>query len=122
MTYQELLEKLYKEVKPITSSSERFEVPQIKGHVEGVKTIVTNIFQIASLLRRKPEHLIKFLSRELAALSVIEGDRVIFNRKLHSEMINRKLEEDVKIADRVIEASLAATGIFAVISPDLILV
>ena len=81
MTYEELLDKLYKEVKPITSSGERFEVPQAKGHVEGVKTIVTNIFQIASLLRRKPEHLIKFLSRELAALSVIEGERIIFNRK-----------------------------------------
>ena len=95
MTYEELLEKLYREVKPIQGSAERFEVPIVKGHVEGVKTIITNLFQIVSLLRRNPQHVMKFLSRELAALAVIEGDRIIFNRKLGSEMINTKINDYV---------------------------
>jgi translation initiation factor 2 subunit 2 len=94
MEYKELLDKLYNEVKPI-QVSERFEVPKVKGHVEGNKTIVTNFLQICSMLRRKPEHLAKFLSRELAALSIIEGERIIFNRKLNSTRINEKIVEYV---------------------------
>ena len=35
----------------------------------------------------------KFLSRELAALSIIQGERVIFNRKLLSAKINEKVEQ-----------------------------
>lgn len=95
MEYEKLLDKLYKEVKPIKTGSERFEVPKVSGHVEGNKTIVTNFSQICSILRRKPQHLSKFLSRELAAQSVIQGDRIILNRKLHSVRINDKLKEYV---------------------------
>lgn len=95
MEYEKLLDKLYREVKPIESHRERFEIPKVKGHVEGNKTIITNFLQICSILRRKPEHLAKFLSRELAALIVSEGDRIIFNRKLTSAKINEKVEEYV---------------------------
>lgn len=87
-----MLDKLYREVKPIKSERERFEIPKVTGHVEGNKTIITNFLQICSILRRKPEHLTKFLSRELAALIVTEGDRIIFNRKLNSAKINEKIE------------------------------
>lgn len=93
MEYEKLLDKLYKEVKPIESHRDRFEIPKVKGHIEGNKTILTNFLQICSILRRKPEHLAKFLSRELAVLIVTEGDRVIFNRKLNSAKINGKIEE-----------------------------
>jgi translation initiation factor 2 subunit 2 len=95
MEYEELLDKLYKEVKPIKSSVERFEVPKVQGHVEGVKTIIKNINQICDLIRRDKNHFLKFLSRELAALAVTEDDRVIFNRKLNSAMINEKIQKYV---------------------------
>jgi|SRR3989344_1320705 len=93
MEYENLLDKLYREVKPIETQHERFEVPKVKGYVEGNKTIVTNFMQICSIFRRKPEHFLKFLSRELAALSIIQGERVIFNRKLLSAKINEKVEQ-----------------------------
>lgn len=95
MEYDNLLDKLYKEVKPIKSSSERFEVPTVQGHVEGVKTIITNINQICDIIRRDKNHFLKFLSRELAALAVTEDDRVIFNRKLNSAMVNEKIQKYV---------------------------
>lgn len=93
MEYENLLDKLYREVKPIKTQHERFEVPKVKGYVEGNKTIFTNFIQICSTFRRKPEHFLKFLSRELAALSIIQGERVIFNRKLLSAKINEKVEQ-----------------------------
>ena len=92
MSYEELLEKAYKQVKPVETATERFEIPKVEGHVEGNKTIITNFSQIVSYLRRKPEHLEKFLQKELAAASQIEGERIIFNRKLPSQKINEKIE------------------------------
>lgn len=92
--YKELLEKLYKQVKPITAT-ERFEVPKAQGMVEGTKTIITNFLQICSALRRKPEHLAKFLSRELAAMVSVENERLVLNRKLSSVMINGKIQSYV---------------------------
>lgn len=92
--YQELLENLYKQVKRV-EVTERFEVPKIEGMIEGSKTIITNFSHICSVLRRNPEHLSKFLSRELATQTIVEGDRLILNRKLSSSQINEKIQSYV---------------------------
>jgi len=91
MTYEQMLEKLYKEVKPI-EAGERFEIPKVKGHVEGTKTMVINFAEICDVIRRPKEHVAKFLFRELAASGVIEGERLVLNRKLNSAIINEKIE------------------------------
>ena len=62
--YEKLLDKAYKEVKQIDTSSSRFEIPKAQGHFEGKKTILTNFLQIVSHIRRKPEHLQKFLLKD----------------------------------------------------------
>ncbi len=91
MEYEKLLEKAYKEVKTV-SSGDRFEIPKVKGHVEGHKTIVTNFSQICSILRRDKEHITKYLFKELATPGTVEGERLILNRKLNSAKINEKIE------------------------------
>lgn len=92
--YGEMLDDLYKKVKHVIAV-ERFEVPKAQGIVEGTKTIITNFSQICSMLRRAPAHVAKYLSRELAALGTIEGERLILNRKLSSGMINDKIQSYV---------------------------
>lgn len=94
--YEKLLDETYKKVKQVDSSSERFEIPKIEGHVEGKKTILTNFFQIASHLRRNPEHFQKFLLKELATSGQKEGDRLVLNLKIPSAKINKKIEEYAK--------------------------
>ncbi|MGB9708146.1 MAG: translation initiation factor IF-2 subunit beta [Candidatus Pacearchaeota archaeon] len=89
--YGELLDRLYKQVKRV-EATERFEIPKVEGMVEGGKTIITNFSQLCSMLRRKPEHVSKFLSRELAAQATIEGERLVLNRKLLSNQINDKVQ------------------------------
>jgi len=96
MTYETLLEEAYKKVKQVDTSSDRFEIPKIQGHFEGKKTILTNFFQIASHIRRKPEHFQKFMLRELAASGQKEGDKLILNIKVSSAKINQKIEQYVK--------------------------
>lgn len=97
-TYEKLLEEAYKKIKPIEIKGgfERFEIPKIEGHIEGKKTILTNFFQIASYIRRSPEHFQKFLLKELATLGQKEGDRMILNNKIPSAKINQKIEQYVK--------------------------
>lgn len=94
--YEELLEEAHKKIKKIDNTENRFEIPKIEGHFEGRKTILTNFLQIASHIRRKPEHFQKFILRELATSGNIEGDRLILNNKIPSAKINAKIEDYVK--------------------------
>jgi translation initiation factor 2 subunit 2 len=96
MDYEKLLEKAYKEVKQVKGNGERFEIPKAQGRFEGKKTIITNFIEMASYLRRNPEHFQKFMLKELAASGQIEGDRLVLNMKIPSARINQKIEEYAK--------------------------
>jgi len=96
-TYEKMLEKGLKNLPESTSSTERFEIPKVNGHIEGNKTIVTNFFQIADILRREPEHLLKFLLKELATPGTLKEKRLILGRKISSAQINERIEKYAKI-------------------------
>jgi translation initiation factor 2 subunit 2 len=95
-SYDNLLEDAYKNIKPVKTNRERFEVPKIEGHFEGSKTILTNVAQIASYVRRDINHFLKYLLRELATSGKIEGGRVILQTKIPSAKINEKIEQYVE--------------------------
>ncbi len=94
-TYEELLNEAYRKIKQPEGNGERFEIPKAEGHFEGKKTIITNFLQIASYIRRNPEHFQKFLLKELASSGQMEGDRLVLNLKVPSAKINQKIEEYV---------------------------
>jgi len=94
--YTKLLDEAYNKVKQVDVSGNRFEIPKIEGHFEGRKTILTNFFQVASYIRRKPEHFQKFILKELATSGQKEGDRLVLNIKVPSTKINQKIEQYVK--------------------------
>jgi translation initiation factor 2 subunit 2 len=91
--YEQLLNEAYSKIKKVEENGERFEIPKIEGLFEGKKTILTNFFQIASQIRRNPEHFQKFLLKELATSGQKEGERLILNNKIPSKKINQKIEE-----------------------------
>jgi translation initiation factor 2 subunit 2 len=92
--YEKLLEQGMKQIKP-SEACGRFEIKKPEGHIEGGKTIISNFLQIANCLRRKPEHLAKFLFKELAASGEIAGERLILVRKISSQTISKKIEKYV---------------------------
>ena len=94
MNYEQLLEEAYKNVE-VKTQCERFEVLKVKGHHEGSRTIISNFSSIASCLRRDQNHLIKFLSKELASSAELSGDRLILPRKVSSADINEKIKKYV---------------------------
>lgn len=93
MDYDKLLERAKKNLPEKSNFKERFEIPKVKGHIEGNKTIITNFQQIASTLRRDEKHMLKYLLRELAAPGNIDGQRLIIGRKINSAIINEKIEK-----------------------------
>jgi translation initiation factor 2 subunit 2 len=93
MNYDELLNSAYEKIKPLKNSGERFETPKVQGHSEGTKTIITNLSQIASYIRRDQEHLLKFLLKELATSGKIKGNQVVLQRRIPSLKINEKIEQ-----------------------------
>ena len=95
-SYEKLLDDAYKNLKPIEKGADRFEIPKIEGHIEGTKTILTNLQQIASYLRRGNDHLLKFLLKELATSGSVKNNRVILHRKISSKKINEKIQDYTK--------------------------
>jgi translation initiation factor 2 subunit 2 len=94
--YEKLLNEAYDKIKPIEGNSDRFEIPKIEGHIEGTKTILTNIPQIVSYLRRDSDHFVKFLLKELATSGSIKEGRLILQRKINSQKITDKILEYAK--------------------------
>jgi len=92
-----MLEHGIKNLPARSIQKERFEMPKVQGHIEGNKTIISNLLQIADQLRRKPEHLLKFLQRELATPGILKEGRLILGRKIGSAQINEKVEKYAKI-------------------------
>ena len=90
-SYEVLLEEAYKKVKIVEKSADRFEVSKVTGQVAGKNTIITNILQISSYLRRPLEHLIKFLQKELAVPGKMDNDHLILITKLNSQKVNDKI-------------------------------
>ena len=94
MDYSELLARAKKDLPEITEESERFNIPTVKGSLQGNATIITNINQIADALDRPKTHIAKYLSKQLAAKGSIKKDQYLaFNTKLRSSQINEKLQE-----------------------------
>jgi len=92
--YEHLLENIYKKLpEKSKDTGERFEMPRFEFFTEGNKTIVKNFKAVADKIRRDPALLSKYLSKELAVPAEIQGERLILQRKLMAEMINRKLED-----------------------------
>lgn len=93
--YESMLGEAYKSIKP-TEFCDRFEVKKVEGHHEGNKTIITNFAQVVQCLRRNPDHVARYLFKELASPGNIDGDRLILTRKLPSNMINEKVGKYVE--------------------------
>ena len=94
-SYEKLLQKAQEELPETTASSERFKVDNIRGHLEGNKTILVNLRKIARDLLREPEQLLKFLLKELATPGKFSGDRVILGTKVAASKINKKIRQYV---------------------------
>ena len=94
--YEHLLDDLYKKLpEKAKGTGERFEMPKFELFTEGNKTIIKNYKVVMDKIRRDPAIVSKYLSKELAVPAEVQGDRLILQRKLTWDMVNKKLEDYV---------------------------
>ncbi len=94
MEYEQLLKRARERLPQSVVERERFEIPKVKGHLEGNKTVISNFSQIANTLRRPVEHLLKFILRELATPGDISrSGLLILGAKVPAARINAKIRE-----------------------------
>jgi translation initiation factor 2 subunit 2 len=95
MNYEEMVEEAFKKIVK-KEAKERFQIPKIESEIQGTKFIIKNFKKIAEHIKREPKHLAKFLMLSLASSGNIEGENLILNNKLRSEIVQQKLEEYIK--------------------------
>jgi translation initiation factor 2 subunit 2 len=71
----------------------RFEIPKAKGHIQGHRTVISNFIQIAGHFSRKPEHMLKFILKELATPGDIKKGLLILGSKVPASRVNEKIEK-----------------------------
>ena len=88
-----MLKKGREELPEAMLKAERFEIPKVKGHIQGNKTVINNFQQIVDTLRRKPEHLLKFILKELATPGELKKTALIIGRKVSAVQVNEKIQK-----------------------------
>lgn len=90
--YEALLKRARSQIPEISSKRERLELPKLAYSVIGMRTIVFNFKEIADILNRDPQHLLKFLTRELATAATMQESRVIFQGKFSQDTLERLIQ------------------------------
>jgi len=76
--YNMLLERARSKIPRKVFEHSRFKIPIMRIFTEGNKTSILNFKEIADLLNRDPQHIMKFFLRELATRGNFEGTRATF--------------------------------------------
>lgn len=95
--YISLVDRAWANLPEKLQNPSRFQMPEPDTLIEGNQTIITNFNEIADVLERKPQHLLTFLSKELAAPATFDGKRATIQRVLKKNMIEKKIEDYAKI-------------------------
>ena len=91
-TYKKLLDRAISQLPPEVSKKERFIIPKPASSIMGNRTILYNLKEICDRLRRSKEHVLKYLSKELATAGNFDGTTVMFQGKFDNAVIRRLIE------------------------------
>lgn len=89
LKYEDMLNEAYKQLPAEVFRYERLEVPRASCITFGSRTILNNFKEICDVLNRDPNHVLRYLSREMATSGAIEGSRAVFQGKFECETIDR---------------------------------
>lgn len=96
--YEKLLDRARGALPEKTQTFERFETPAIESMLQGSKTIIRNFDAILQKVRRPPEMLSRYFSKELAVPVGMEGNKLVLNGKFYERNLKDKLQAFVDAA------------------------
>ncbi len=91
MKYESMLKRARENIPDHVKKAERFEIPKVLGHLQGNRTVISNFYKIAETLNRKPEHLLKFILKELAAPGELTKSALIIGTRVSASKVNEKI-------------------------------
>lgn len=91
-SYEKLLDMAMEKLPERSDERERFVMPKARILPDGAKTIITNFTEIANKLRRKPDHLLKFILKELATKGELSGTKLTVQGRFRSDVVDKKIE------------------------------
>ena len=90
--YEELLKRARSQIPEVASKRERLELPRLQHSTIGMRTIIYNLNDVADVLNRDLQHILKFLTREMATAATVHESRVIFQGKFSRETFERLIQ------------------------------
>ena len=93
--YNELLDRAIDQLPQKVLETKRFQVPKAYSMIQGNRTIIQNFSEKADALNRDPQHVLKFLLRELGTAGNLEGSRAIMQGKFTHYLINDRIDDYV---------------------------
>jgi len=96
--YEKMLDRARAALPEKTLAFERFETPQIDSFVQGSKTLVRNFEAILQKIRRPPEMLARYFSKEMAVPASVQGGKLVLNGKFYARNLQDKLQSFVDAA------------------------
>jgi len=90
--YDELLKRACAQMPEVSEKRERLELPRLLVNTVGMRTIISNFKELADALDRDPQHVLKFLTREMATAATFQDSRAIFQGKFQRESFERLLQ------------------------------
>ena len=94
--YDDLLDRARAQLPKEIFEHKRFDIPEMEMITVGKRTIVRNFGDIADAFNRKADHIMKFLTRELATAGDIEGRRAVFQGRFPDQKIIDRINEYAK--------------------------
>src|SRR3972149_7614063 len=90
--YKELLKRGCSQIPEVSLKRERLDLPPLYVSTVGMRTIISNFKDVAGSLDRDPQHILKFLTREMATAATYHDGRAIFQGKFRRDSFERLLE------------------------------
>jgi translation initiation factor 2 subunit 2 len=90
--YNELLKRAQTQIPEVTLKRERLEMPRLFVSMVGMRTTIANFKEVADMLDRDPQHILKFLTREMATAATYNDGRAIFQGKFPRDTFERLLQ------------------------------
>ncbi|MDK2833813.1 MAG: translation initiation factor 2 subunit 2 [Methanolobus sp.] len=94
--YEALLDRAIDNLPDKETTDTRFVIPEPRIMMEGKTTILDNFLNIADVLNREPDHVMKYLTREMGTAGKIEGMRAIFQGRFSKDQIQSNINAYVE--------------------------
>lgn len=91
-SYRELLKRAQSQLPPEVFQQKRFEIPKVRSGTIGMRTYIVNYKEIADALNRDQQHVLRYLSHEMATSGTLDGARAIFQGKFRNDSLDRLVQ------------------------------